>query len=91
MIIIKVSNKRFGVIQMKFTFGKLNEDGSKSCYLKKGDKKIFVCWFSPKYDMLNPDGGYYETPTQAMCQMIYRAGYNGLEDYWNTNIKKVVN
>jgi hypothetical protein len=73
---------------MKFTFGKLKEDGSKACYLKNGDKRIFVCWFSPKYDMVSPDGNFYDSPTQAICQMIYKAGYNGLEDYWKTKSEK---
>jgi hypothetical protein len=36
---------------MKFTFGRVKEDGSKACYLKRLEGKIFVCWFTPE-DMI---------------------------------------
>jgi hypothetical protein len=74
---------------MKFTFGRVKEDGSKACYLKRLEGKIFVCWFTPE-DMITKTGGIYESPTQAVCQMIRNAGYNGLQDYWKTNINKII-
>jgi hypothetical protein len=47
--------------------------------------KEFYLWFSPKYDMVHLK---LLRLTQAICQMIYKAGYNGLEDYWKTKSEK---
>lgn len=65
---------------LKITFGKMQSDGSKAVYMKdvKTHKRIFCFWFHVKND--NP---YEIRPTDAVIDMITKAGYKNLRDYFD--------